>query len=75
MATLERQRRRERDLMTAQLTAAVVNSGWSRPEKGVSAEDFMLREAKAEPEPRKSDAQDVADTLRAIMARYNPQPA
>ena len=71
--------RQHRELMLAQLTAAVINTGFCRPEKPVKVESLMpsrwaAPEQKAFSAPRRRPTrrqrEKVADDLRAIMANY-----
>lgn len=73
MAAYARRRRREGDLMLAQIAAAVVNSGFSRPEKGVVADDFLLREIKRGPMVRLTEdrQQEIANSFRRLFADIN----
>lgn len=76
MAQLDRRRRRERDLMLAQLTAVVVNTSMCAPKEPVDAEDFMLREIQEQPKQGPVQSrEEVADALRKIMERYMRVPA
>lgn len=79
MASLERRRRRERDLMSAQIAAAVVNAGFCRPEKSVSAEDFLLRPIGASGEPTRQltpkQHEEIGNAFVRLIEDHNAQLA
>ncbi len=71
-------RSREREWQMATLTAAVVNSGFSRPKEGVSPRDFMSRrEGVTEIKPKRPRGrmtakrrEEVAAGIRGFFAQY-----
>jgi hypothetical protein len=69
MMYLERRRRREREIMLAQLTAAVVNSGICRPGEPVSTRDYMPSEwAKQAAHEAVPESEELAEQRRQEIA-------
>lgn len=72
---LDRGRRREQQLLFAQLTAAVINFGFCRPEEQVSIEDLMPVERKVVEEEELTDKRrkEIADAFRRWARRNAKQ--